>query len=72
MSKDARDLIAYLEKARREEHDDVDGVVIGDGAAFNIISELELLMEKLQEAEAFIAELVAERDRLQDELDAKL
>jgi len=64
MSKDARDLIAYLEKARREEHEDVAGVVIGDGAAFNIILELQSLMDRLEEAEAFIAELIAERDKL--------
>ena len=72
MSRDAKDLIAYLEKARREERDDIAGVIITQNAAFNLISELEFLMQRLQEAEAFIAELIAERDKLQDELDAKL
>ena len=70
MSRDAKDLIAYLEKARREERDDLAGVVITENAAFNLISELELLMEKLQEAEEFIAELIAERDDLQSKLEA--
>jgi len=70
MSSDAKDLIAYLEKARHEERDDLAGVVITENAAFNLISELELLMEKLQEADEFIAELIAERDDLQSKLEA--
>jgi cell division protein ZapA (FtsZ GTPase activity inhibitor) len=69
MTKDARDLIAYLQKVRAVEREDIAGVEITEAAAFNIILELQSLCERIVQAEQDIRELIAERDRLEDALE---
>lgn len=71
MSRDAHDIIAYLQQAMRNEQEDVSGVVITEMAASNIIAELQSLMTDIAQARIDIGELLTENRRLEEALDDK-
>lgn len=68
MTKDARDLIEYMKQAMSADRDEYPNVVITEGAASNIVNELEFLLQRLEQANRDIQTLIAECDRLTDEI----
>lgn len=71
MSRDAHDIIAYLQQAMSKYDEEAGGVVITEMAASNIIAELQGLMTDLAQARIDISELLGENRRLEDALDDK-